>query len=153
MFKKLYLVGLVCCLLAPSSAFAEKGKLSFTPYMGAIAATSRDMVDSASLSVSAAQTWSDGSQLSAKFRADVKSQSFQDTHDTPLLTGFDIGYFIKDDLEVFGGFQYVQAGGNTTKRRSGASSRNSRFRPPCRVDQRRHPGQSQRRRYGPEQPQ
>jgi hypothetical protein len=115
MFKKLYLVGLVCCLLAPSSAFAEKGKLSFTPYMGAIAATSRDMVDSASLSVSDAQTWSDGSQLSAKFRADVKSQSFQDTHDTPLLTGFDIGYFIKDDLEVFGGFQYVQAGGNTTK--------------------------------------
>jgi len=113
--KKLFLVGLVCAFLAPSSAFAEKGKWSFTPYAGAIATTSRDMVNSLSATTAGAATFSDGSQIDGKLTASVLGLDFNDTHSTPLLTGFDLGYFVNDDLEVFGGFQYVRAGGRSTK--------------------------------------
>lgn len=114
-FRKLFLIGLICALMAPTNVFAEKGKWSFTPYAGAVAATSRDMVESANLSVGTAVTFSDGSQASATLAGNVKELSFNDTHDTPILTGFDVGYFITDDLEIFGGFQYVTAGGDRTK--------------------------------------
>jgi hypothetical protein len=114
MFRKLFLVGLVCAFMAPTNVFAEKGKWSFTPYVGANVATSRDMVESSTLSLTAAATTSDFT-VSAAFAANVKELSFDDTHNTPLLTGFDVGHFIRDDLEIFGGFQYVTASGNSTK--------------------------------------
>ena len=39
--------------------------------------------------------------------------SLNDSHNTPILTGFDLGYSISDTLDVFGGFEYVTAGANT----------------------------------------
>ena len=115
LLRKLFLVGLVCAFLAPTNVFAEKDKWSFTPYLGANVATSRDMVNGLSATAAGAVTFSDGSQIDGTVTASVSELSFGDTHDTPLLTGFDIGYSIADDLEVFGGFQYVTAGGNSTK--------------------------------------
>ncbi len=101
--------------LFPTSSFAEKGAWSFTPYGGAILATSRNIVESSALSLSGAITFSDGSQASASLAGDVKELSFDDTHDVPVLTGFDVGYFLSDDFEVFGGFQYIAADGKSTK--------------------------------------
>ena len=101
--------------LFPTSSFAEKGVWSFTPYGGAILATSRNMVESSALSLNGAITFSDGSQASAALAGDVKELSFDDTHDARVLTGFDVGYFLSDDFEVFGGFQYIAADGKSTK--------------------------------------
>ncbi len=112
MLRKLFLIGLVCAFLAPTNVFAEKGKWSFTPYIGANAATSRDMVKSATLTT-LATTFSDGSSITAGGVATVNSRSFDDTHNTPILTGFDVGYFLENDIEVFGGFEYVTAGGDS----------------------------------------
>ncbi|MBT5956491.1 MAG: hypothetical protein HOG97_07000 [Candidatus Marinimicrobia bacterium] len=101
--------------LFPTSSFAEKGIWSFTPYGGAILATSRNMVESKAWSLNGPITLSDGSQLSGTVAADVNELSFDDTHDIPVLTGFDVGYFLSDDFEVFGGFQYIAADGKSTK--------------------------------------
>ena len=54
-------------------------------------------------------------KIDGKLTASVLGLDFNDTHSTPLLTGFDLGYFVNDNLEVFGGFQYVRAGGRSTK--------------------------------------
>jgi hypothetical protein len=115
MLKKLFLIVLICAFMAPTNVFAEKSKWSFTPYLGANVATSRDMVNALSGTVAGARTFSDGSQIDGTITASISELSFSDTHDTPLLTGLDIGYFIDDNLEVFGGFQYVGASGNSTK--------------------------------------
>jgi hypothetical protein len=32
-----------------------------------------------------------------------------------VLAGFDVGYFISDDLEIFSGLHFVTASGNSTK--------------------------------------
>ncbi len=113
--KKLFLIVLVCAFLAPANAYAEKGKWSFTPYVGANVATSRDMVESLSGTAAGAVTFSDGSQIDGTVTANINNVDFDDTHDAPILTGFDVGYFLNDDLEVFGGFQYVHAGGDSAK--------------------------------------
>ena len=119
--KKLFLIGLVCAFLAPTNVFAEKGnwrnpgRWSFTPYLGANVATSRDMVNALSTTFAGAVTFSDGSQIDGTITASIGEVSFSDTHDPPLLTGFDVGYFLSHDLEVFGGFQFVTAGGNAPK--------------------------------------
>ena len=119
--KKLFLIGLVCAFLAPTNVFAEKGnwrnpgRWSFTPYLGANVATSRDMVNALSTTVAGAVTFSDGSQIDGTITASIGEVSFSDTHDPPFLTGFDVGYFLSHDLEVFGGFQFVTAGGNAPK--------------------------------------
>ena len=115
MLRKLFLIGLVCAFLAPTNVFAEKGKWSFTPYLGANVATSRDMVKGITGAGSVAVTFSDGSQLAAAVTATVDSLSLTDTHGTPILTGFDVGHFLSDTWEVFGGFEYVTAGADSTK--------------------------------------
>ena len=112
--KKLFLIGLVCVFLAPSSAFDEKGKWSFTPYVGANVATSRDMGEGTTV-VTRADTLSDGTILGVGGSVDLKALSFNDTHDARLLTGFDVGYFVSETLELFGGFEYVTANGDTTQ--------------------------------------
>ena len=94
MFRKLFLVGLVCAFLAPTNVFAEKNKWSFTPYLGANVATSRDMVNGLSATTAGAVTFSDSSQLDATVTASISELSFRDTHDVSILTGFDVGYFI-----------------------------------------------------------
>ena len=105
----------VFIFIIPTNVFAEKGKWSFTPYAGANVATSRDMVEALSGTVAGAVTFSDGSQLSGTVTAAIDGLSFDDTHDTPVLAGFDVGYFISDDLEIFSGLHFVTASGNSTK--------------------------------------
>ena len=105
----------VFIFLVPTNVFAEKGKWSFTPYAGANVATSRDMVEGMSGAGSVAVTFSDGSQLAAAVTATIDGLSFDDTHDTPVLAGFDVGYFISDDLEIFSGLHFVTASGISTK--------------------------------------
>ena len=105
----------VFIFLVPTNVFAEKGKWSFTPYAGANVATSRDMVEGMSGAGSVAVTFSDGSQLAAAVTATIDDLSFDDTHDTPVLAGFDVGYFISDNLEIFSGLHFVTASGNSTK--------------------------------------
>ena len=105
----------VFIFIIPTNVFAEKGKWSFTPYAGANVASSRDMVEGISGAGSVAVTFSDGSQLAAAVTATIDGLSFDDTHDIPVLAGFDVGYFISDDLEIFSGLHFVTAGGNSTK--------------------------------------
>ena len=105
----------VFIFIVPTNVFAEKGKWSFTPYAGANAATSRDMVEGISGGFGVAVTFSDGSQLAAAVTATIEDLSFDDTHDTSVLAGFDVGYFISDDLEIFSGLHFVTASGNSTK--------------------------------------
>ena len=105
----------VFIFIIPTNVFAEKGKWSFTPYAGANVASSRDMVEGISGAGSVAVTFSDGSQLAAAVTATIDDLSFDDTHDTPVLAGFDVGYFISDDLEIFSGLHFVTASGNSTK--------------------------------------
>ena len=112
MLRKLFLIGLVCAFLAPTNVFAEKGKWSFTPYVGANAATSRDMVKSQTSTIGTAITFADGSQFDAALAISTKNLDFDDTHNARILTGFDVGYFLTNNLEVFGGFQYVTASGS-----------------------------------------
>ena len=114
MLKKLFLIVLICSFFSPTNVFAEKGKWSFTPYAGANVATSRDMIKSSVLSASAVIAISDFT-VSATFAGDVNELSFDDTHDTPVSAGFDVGYYISDDLEIFSGLHFVTAGGNSTK--------------------------------------
>ena len=104
----------VFIFIIPTNVFAEKGKWSFTPYAGANVATSRDMIKSSVLSASAVIAISDFT-VSATFAGDVAELSFDDTHDTPVSAGFDVGYYISDDLEIFSGLHFVTAGGNSTK--------------------------------------
>jgi hypothetical protein len=111
--KKIFLVGLLCAFLAPTNVFAEKGKWSFTPYLGANVATSRDMSKSQT-STAGSQTFSDGSQFDGTLVVSTRNLSFDDTHDARILTGFDVGYALTNTWEVFGGFQYVTASGNKT---------------------------------------
>ena len=115
MLKKLFLIVLICSFFSPTNVFAEKGKWSFTPYAGANVASSRDMVEGISGAGSVAVTFSDGSQLAAAVTATIEGLSFDDTHDTAVLAGFDVGYFISDDLEIFSGLHFVTASGNSTK--------------------------------------
>jgi len=115
MLKKLFLIVLICSFFSPTNVFAEKGKWSFTPYAGANVASSRDMVEGISGAGSLAVTFSDGSQLAAAVTATIEGLSFDDTHDTAVLAGFDVGYFISDDLEIFSGLHFVTASGNSTK--------------------------------------
>ncbi len=112
--KKLFLIGLICAFLAPTNVFAEKSKWSFTPYLGVNAATSRDMVNDITGTTAVAVTVN-GYVISGTLTASVDELSFSDTHNTPILTGFDVGYFLRDDLEVFGGFEFVHASGDSTK--------------------------------------
>jgi|TARA_B100000959_G_C14830501_1_gene561700 hypothetical protein len=105
----------VFIFITPTNVFAEKGKWSFTPYAGANVASSRDMVEGMSGAGSAAITFSDGSQLAAAVTATIDDLSFDDTHDTPVLAGFDVGYFISDDLEIFSGLHFVTANANSAK--------------------------------------
>ena len=105
----------VFIFIIPTNVFAEKGKWSFTPYAGANVASSRDMVEGISGAGSVAVTFSDGSQLAAAVTATVDSLSLTATHDIPILTGFDVGYSISDDLEIFSGLHFVTASGNSTK--------------------------------------
>ena len=105
----------VFIFITPTNVFAEKGKWSFTPYAGANVASSRDMVEGMSGAGSAAITFSDGSQLAAAVTATINDLSFDDTHDTPVLAGFDVGYFISDDLEIFSGLHFVTANANSAK--------------------------------------
>ena len=105
----------VFIFITPTNVFAEKGKWSFTPYAGANVASSRDMVEGMSGAGSAAITFSDGSQLAAAVTATIDDLSFDDTHDTPVLAGFDVGYFISDDLEIFSGLHFVTANATSAK--------------------------------------
>ena len=105
----------VFIFLVPTNVFAEKGKWSFTPYAGADVATSRDIVEALSGTVAGAVTFSDGSQLSGTVTAAIDGLSFDDTHDNAVLAGFDVGYFISDDLEIFSGLHFVTADANSTK--------------------------------------
>lgn len=109
--KKLFLFVFTCAFLAPTNVFADKGKWSLTPYLGVNAATSREMVESKT-STAGAQTFSDGSSFDGTLSISTRKLDFDDTHNARILTGFDIGYFLTKDLEVFGGFQSVTAGGN-----------------------------------------
>jgi hypothetical protein len=110
MLKKLFLLVCTCAFLAPINVFADKGKWSFTPYLGVNAATSREMVESKT-STAGAQTFSDGSSFDGTLSISTRKLDFDDTHNARILTGFDIGYFLTKDFEVFGGFQFVTAGG------------------------------------------
>ena len=103
----------VFIFIIPTNVFAEKGKWSFTPYAGVNVATSRDMVEGMAGAGSVAVTFSDGSQLAAAVTATIEDLSFDDTHDTPVLAGFDVGYFISDDLEIFSGLHFVTANGRS----------------------------------------
>jgi hypothetical protein len=110
-FKKLFLFVLICTFMAPTNVFADKGKWSFTPYLGVNAATSREMVESKT-STAGAQTFSGGSSFDGTLSISTRKLDFDDTHNARILTGFEIGYFLTKDLEVFGGYQSVTAGGN-----------------------------------------
>ncbi len=117
MLKKLFLIVLVFAFLAPTNVFAQtkSGQWSFTPYLGAVAATSRDVLefDSVSTVTTVAFTFSDGSTFTGGGTATTTGDiSLNDSHDTPILTGFDVAYGLSDTLEVFGGFEYVTAGSN-----------------------------------------
>ena len=104
----------VFIFIFPTNVFAEKGKWPFTPYAGVNVATSRDMVASSVLSASGVIVVSDFT-MSATFAGTVAELSFDDTHDTPVSAGFDVGYFISDDLEIFSGLHFVTASGSSTK--------------------------------------
>ena len=65
--------------------------------------------------VTRTDTLSDGTILGVGGSVDLKALSFNDTHDARLLTGFDVGYFVSETLELFGGFEYVTANGDTTQ--------------------------------------
>ena len=110
--KKLFLFVLTFCFLAPTNVFADKGKWSFTPYFGVNTATSREMLESKT-STAGEQSFSGGSSFDGTLSISTRKLDFDDTHNARILTGFDIGYFLTKDLEVFGGYQSVTAGGNT----------------------------------------
>jgi hypothetical protein len=111
--KKICLVGLLlCAFLAPTNVFAEKGKWSFQPHLGANVTSSRDMMDATTgLTSQADINFTDGSVLASETVVSLNDLDFEDTHNVALIAGFDIGYFITDSLEIIGGFQTVTADG------------------------------------------
>jgi hypothetical protein len=113
--KKLFLLGLIFAFMVPTNVFAEKNKWSFTPYLGANAATSRDIADLNSQTfTTTAFTFSDGTTVTAGGVITTSGDvGLNDSHSTPILTGFDVGYSVSDSLEVFGGFEYVTASSDT----------------------------------------
>ena len=102
-----------------SSAHAQQldalsiGKWTITPYFGATVLNNQTMVEAATLSASGSITFSDGSILSATAAATLNETDFSDFYDTPLVFGADVGYMQTERLEVFGGFRYTTASGDS----------------------------------------
>lgn len=123
MTRRIFTFTLGICLLLLNFSFAvaqmegtgqwrgtyTKGRFSLTPYAGAVVGSTKDMIETGTASASGAVTFSDGSQFSAAVAATVDEKSFNDMYDTPIVLGFDVGYMLSSETELFGGFRYKHA--------------------------------------------